>query len=385
MLDLSIYLTEVSEEFSSLSEEGTIGARIIKNDSGGFPDLKESGVAVVYVPEYRRSVDGYTGNNDEFRCALYNLFPGDSWSGVLYDLGTVVPGNKIEDTYYAVSQIVSELVKHKIVPLVVGGSQDLTLALYKGFETLEQTVNICTVDAKLDIGEPTDEPTSNGFISHLLMQRPCYLFNYANIGLQRPKVQKKEMDLFNKLYFDYCRLGEFNDDFKTAEPHLRNADILSVDIASMKGADIDPANYSAPNGFRAEQLCQIAKYAGMSDKMSAMGVFNVNPDQVVYASNLIAEVIWYFTDGMFSRVGDFPIGGKQDYKKFYVHLEEFSDDLVFYKSNKSDRWWLEVSYPAREGSKYERHHLVPCNEKDYAAAMDNVVPDLWWKTLQKLS
>ena len=70
------------------------------------------------------------------------------------------------------------------------------------------------------------------YSSAWLFQSAQYLFNYANIGMQRPLVQKKEVDLFDKLYFDICRLGAFNANFKLAEPHLRNADILSVDFKS---------------------------------------------------------------------------------------------------------------------------------------------------------
>jgi hypothetical protein len=45
---------------------------------------------------------------------------------------------------------------------------------------------------------------------------------------------------------------------------------------------------------------------------------------------------------------------------------------------------MEVPYPPKEGSKYERHHLAPCNKEDYDNAMKNQIPDLWWKTYQKL-
>ena len=81
----------------------------------------------------------------------------------------------------------------------------------------------------------------------------------------------------------------------------------------------------------------------------------------------------------------FPIGSKKNYVKFHVHMDDFKDDLVFYKSDKSGRWWLEVKYPAGESGKYERHQLIPCNKEDYEGAMENNIPNLWWRTLQKLS
>ena len=143
-------------------------------------------------------------------------------------------------------------------------------------------------------------------------------------------------------------------------------------------------NQAIPNGFYAQQICQIAKYAGISDKSTTFGIFNYNKSNDV-SDQLLAQIIWYFLDGVGSRKGDFPIGSKTDYTKFRVFQEESNNELIFYKSNKSERWWLEVPYPPSEGKKYERHYIIPCNKEDYDNAMKNEIPDLWWKTYQKLS
>ena len=138
-----------------------------------------------------------------------------------------------------------------------------------------------------------------------------------------------------------------------------------------------------PNGFYAEQICQIARYAGISDKVTSFGVFNFESVNVM-SDKLLAEIIWYFIQGTMSRKGDFPIGSKSEYTRFTVFLEESGREIVFFKSNKSARWWMEVPYPPQSGTKYERHHMVPCNKLDYDNAMNNEMPDLWWKTYQKL-
>jgi len=259
----------------------------------------------------------------------------------------------------------------------------LTYAIYQGFQQLEQMLNLAIVDSSFDLGDPENEIKDNGYITPILMSRPCYLFNCSNIGIQAPYVKKSELDLYEKLYFDVCRLGEFNSDFKRAEPYLRNADFLSIDLNAIRFSDCQ-TSYNKPNGFYADQICQIAKYAGISDKLSCLGLFNMN-EAISQNKQLLAEVLWYFIDGYAQRKGDFPVGTKKDYLKFNVHLESYENDLVFYKSPKSDRWWLEVPYPNQKGVKYERHYLVPCSFEDYQAAMKSEIPDLWWKTYQKLS
>jgi arginase family enzyme len=385
MKDISIYFTELAIEKNYSDQK--IGGVIQQYSNGSFPELGKGGIALVYVPEFRGELSEKSElHTESFRSYFYDLNLGIDWKMPIYDLGNILPGSNLNDTYFAVSQVVAELIKKSIVPVVIGGSQDLTVALYKGYEKLEQMVNLCCVDHQLDLGNPENELSANGFISHLLLQRPCYLFNHANIGLQAPFASKSEFDLFDKLYFDICRLGEFNSDFKKAEPHLRNSDILSVDFRSIRASELRQPCYVSPNGFYAEQICQIAKYAGISDKLTTFGVFNYYPERIAgSASFLLAQIIWYFIDGVSQRKGDFPVGSKKDYIKFTVHLDDFKDEIVFYKSNKSDRWWMEVPYPQQKNAKYERHHMVPCDVYDYERAMKNEMPDLWWKTYQKLS
>ena len=383
MKDISIYFSPVN--VTTDFEENTLISGVQLHVDGSFPELKKEGVALIHVPEYRGTDLPSTIQADVFRNEFYQLYKGDGWNFEIYDLGTIHPGEKVEDTYFALSQVVTELTKARIIPVVIGGGQDLTLACFKGFEPLEQMVNVCSIDSKLDIGSPDDLLESNGFVSHLLMQRPCYLFNYSVIGVQRPLVSRESLALFDRLYFDVCRLGEFNANFKIAEPYLRNSEIISIDFNSVKSGETDTSVYTNPNGFYMDQVCQLAKYGGLSDKTSCFGVFNVHPSQNSVASSGVAQVVWYFLDGVAQRVGDFPIGSKKNYVKFHVHMDDFKDDLVFYKSDKSGRWWLEVKYPAGESGKYERHQLIPCNKEDYEGAMENNIPNLWWKTLQKLS
>lgn len=383
MEDISLFFAPVAQD--RVVDFGLGKIIDTHTESAGFPEIPKQSIALFYVPEFRNSNFAKV-KHEKFREQLHQFNYGKDWNRKIVDLGDVFPGESINDTYFAVSKIVATLVKHDVIPVIIGGSQDLTMAVYKGYETLEQYVNLCTIDAKLDMGTPENELHADGYISHLLVQRPCYLFNHSNIGLQIPFADKDELDLFDQLYFDYCRLGEYNADFKRAEPHLRNSDILSIDFSSIRYGELADSQYSNANGFYADQICQISRYAGVSDKLSSLGIFNYLPEltDATNASNLVAQIIWYFIDGVNARVGDYPIGNRKNYLKFIVHIDDFKDEIVFFKSDKSARWWMQIPYPAEEKRKYERHYLVPCNQEDYDRAMQNEIPDLWWKTYQKL-
>lgn len=51
------------------------------------------------------------------------------------------------------------LLKNKIIPIVIGGSQDLTYPLYRAFDELEQMVNVASIDSRFDFGA-ADRPLS---------------------------------------------------------------------------------------------------------------------------------------------------------------------------------------------------------------------------------
>ncbi len=384
MNDISIYFNPV--EKPSDNNQDCLG-NILNTYTSSFPELKKGDIALVFVPEYRNMNAAFHSENMHMgiREQLHKLFPKRNWKQNLVDLGDILPGSNTNDTLFALSSVIEELVKAEIIPVIIGGSQDLSLAQFDAYKNLEQLVNLVSVDAFPDFGMPDEELLPNNYLQHILQRKPNHLFNFSTIGTQMYLVNPNEIDLVEKLFFDVCRLGDFNKDFKIAEPFIRNADLISIDMLSLRNSDYPRESFSSPNGFYAEQMCQIARYCGFSDKMTSIGLYNVwNPESFEVNDQLAAQIIWHIVDGINSRVGDFPVGSKKDYQKYRVALTQFKDEIVFYKSLKSDRWWIEVPYHPNEKSKYERHYMVPCNYEDYKTALEDEVPDLWWKTYQKI-
>ena len=66
-------------------------------------------------------------------------------------------------------------------------------------------------------------------------------------------------------------------------------------------------------------------------------------------------------------------------------MEEEGGDVVFYKSKKSSRWWVEVPCSGESKYKYLRHYIVPCLYEDYVAAMNGQVPIRWLIAYNKMN
>src|SRR5690606_2351832 len=117
------------------------------------------------------------------RKELYGLYPGN-WDVSIADLGNIHAGDSISDTYFALKKVVSSLVKKKIIPIVIGGSQDLTYALYRGYDDLEQMVNLVSIDNKFDFGKEDDNLSASSYLTKMIIDEPNNLFNFSNIGFQ---------------------------------------------------------------------------------------------------------------------------------------------------------------------------------------------------------
>jgi len=355
----------------------------IHSQKDGFPDLENVQIAIFGVQEDRNSQDNFGCGEDlhAIRQKLYQLFPG-KWHTSIADLGTIDKGNEVSDTYFAVKEIITSLLKKNIIPIIIGGGQDITYVNYRAYDDLEQSVNITTVDSRFDLGNLEEALTSQSYLSKIIMQEPNNLFNYCNVGYQTYFNSQEEISLLDNLFFDTYRLGKAKE-LESIEPAFRNSDIVSIDIGAIRQTDA-PANCNgSPNGFNGEEICAISRYAGISDKVSSFGIYEYNSkyDNNNQTAHLIAQMIWYFIEGVNFRVKDYPFSGKENYQKFTILLED-DEPLLFYKSNKSGRWWIEINILSN--NKYKRHALIPCTYKDYSDATKQIIPEKWYKAMRKM-
>jgi len=383
------FLTPVDKE--SILEEvelhpGQMGNYIFIYD-GKETELANYNIAFIGVNEDRASVNnpGSAKTPDLVRKELYKLFmpPIDKEFKVM-DLGNIKQGETPRDTYFALSAVVLELITNKIVPVIIGGSHDLTFGQYLGYKNLNALINLVILDERIDMLEnPSRKIDSSSFLMNILTHMPNYLFNYSHVGYQTYLNDSKAIEILEGLNFDCHRLGLIRANLEQTEPILRDADALSIDISCVRQADAPAHAQASPNGFSAEELCQITRYAGLSDKLTTLGIYEINPgyDNNHQTTQLAAQMIWYFIEGYYNRVGDYPLT-LDEHLKFTVHLEDTDHELIFWKSKKTERWWMELPFGDKE--KYGRNQLVPCSFEDYEGACEQELPDRWMKAYTKL-
>jgi len=368
----------IIEFINSLSSQ-ELGSKVVLHTEHQFPDISRINIAILGVLEDRRNINIVNAVNlSAVRKKLYATFPGN-WDASIADLGDILSGDSVEDTYFALKKVTSTLIKNKVIPIVIGGSQDLTYALYRAYDDLEQMVNLVSVDNRFDFGKENETISASSYLTKIIIDEPNNLFNYCNIGYQTYYNSQEEIDLIEKLFFDAYRLGEISNNIALAEPVFRDADLISFDLNSVKSSDSGNMISFEPNGFNGKEICSLSRYAGISDKVSAFGIFNHN--STVAESVLITQIIWYFIEGYHYRSKEYPFGSRANYLKYIVPLE--NEELVFYKSDKTDRWWIEIPYVVEGSNKLKRNTLLPCSYEEYLCACNQELPERWWKAQRK--
>lgn len=357
----------------------SLGKKVTFHSGTSFDSFSSYQIAIIGVLDNRGLQDGDdVVDLNKIRKSFYSLYPGN-WATKIIDFGDILPGESLSDTYYLLRKLTGVLLRNQVIPVVIGGSQDLTYAMYRAYDSLEQMVNLVCIDDRLDLMKEGSFPAAS-FLSRIIVEEPNNLFNYSNLGYQTYFNSQEEIDLIEGLYFEAYRLGEIVNNSKLAEPVLRDADLVSLDLNSIKSGDSGDFENFNPNGFDGREICSLARYSGLSDRVSAFGVFNYN--NLDSEALLIAQILWYFVEGVNFRSHEYPFISKETYFKYIVPLEDYQD-LVFYKSDISGRWWIEVEYTSSVNKMVTRRLLLPCDYDDYQSAISQQVPERWWRALKK--
>src|SRR5210317_1960072 len=365
----------------ALSPKQVLGKNIaIHKEGSGLPELKGLQIAIIGLSEQRNSFSANSQYEfNRFRKSFYELFPGN-WNIKIADLGDLPNGEKVEDTYFAVKEIGIHLKQMNIIPIFIGGSHDLLFPLYQVFQKFNQLVNIASVDRSYDFSQEDELISGRSYMSRIIMDKPNVLFNYTNIGFQNYYCATEEKDLMNKLYFDGYRLGEILDDVSITEPIFRDADIVGMDLKCLSWqATADPLK-GQPNGIDSRIICALSRYAGISDRVSFLGIYELPSTPMM--NQLLAQMVWYFIEGFSLRFDEYPVAVNDGFLKYTIPLS--NQTMVFYKSEKSERWWLELTNDSHLNNKSKKATLLACREKDYKSATQDNIPERWYNAVRRM-
>jgi formiminoglutamase len=331
-------------------------------------------IALIGVPEDRNSGKKLVTSANAIREKLYSLQqPAGKYT--IFDLGNFKPGTTIKDTYIGLKDLIEYLLSLNICPLIFGGSQDLTYSAALAMESIGTRFNLVSIDSKIDYAED-DSFHSDSYLNFIIGKNP-YLNHFTNIGHQIYFTPAEYISKFNEIGYDLIRLGTLRADNRETEPYLRDAHIISFDVSAIRQSEAPSTTFLSPNGLTADEACQLAYFSGFSNNIKTFGLYNVTSHEDHYqTAHLSAQILWYFILGFSARIPENPALIPSNFKKYIISLNE-KDEITFFKSIHTDRWWFEI--PLKEHDPL----VISCSYNDYLKACNHELPDRLWKMFKK--
>jgi formiminoglutamase len=353
----------------------------IKIHDKSFPSLEGKKIAIIgIVTEESR----YESNH--IRNYLYAMTRKE-YASIIVDLGNFLFDHQDGRIHEKLGFSLSEIITAGLIPILIGPSQDITFSQYLAYEYLERYINILNVDSRIDLNmDDEGEVKEDSYLSRILMKEPPYLFNLCQLAYQSHQTDSRIVKLLDSYHFELIRLGKIRDSFIEIEPVIRSCDMLSFDISSIRQADSPACKFPSPSGLSSEEACKISRIAGISNNLSCAAFYEYDSmkDKRHQSAHLIAQMIWYFTDGVYHRITEGSFTDNNSFVKYITSDQSNLHEMVFYKSKKSNRWWMEVPVSHKKKN-YVGKELFPCSYKDYELATQGEIPERWWKALKKLS
>jgi arginase family enzyme len=336
--------------------------------------LKNIEIAIVGVP-FSTEEDGCSLSKvpDLIRKELYQLAGMGKINMV--DFGNLKPASSNKGNYLAVRDVVDYLYESDVVTLVLGGSQDFSYGVCQAFRN-HKFFSFCTIDAFLDVKKGKEAFGAHNYLSRIFASQPN-IFQFSLLAYQSYYVANQYFTKTKGLGM-HLRLGQLRNDLTCAEPVFRNSDFLSFDFNAIKHTDA-PGQLMLPNGLHSEEACQLARYAGLSNRLGVFGLFGLN-ENVKNSSisiQLAAQVLWYFIEGFLKRSRLNPEDG-EGFSVYKVDITELASPLVFYQNDETKQWWIEAQ------AINEEKRYVACTEKDYEDVCNNEIPQFWLNYIQKI-
>lgn len=337
-----------------------------------FPDTEGVDIIIVGTNEYRGA--GFISNvnaADIVRRKLYKMFYWHKHIKIA-DIGNIKIGMTLKDTYSCLKTVLSEFSNSHTKLIVIGGSHDLTLAQSYIYQKNNRAVSASIIDAMVDLKADSMNRAEN-FLVEMLTGMPNYIDQYNHIGFQSYFTDPQLLNEMNKLGFDCTRVGVCKEDIENIEPIIRESELISFDINSIRYSDV-PGSSCSPNGFSGEEACRIAQFAGQSTSAETLGIYGYNPEQDVrdITATQIAQMIWYVIDGLHFAYNESSLDEKENFNQFHIY-GPFSDITTFLQSRRTGRWWMGIG----------EERFIPCSYEDYVTASNNKIPDRWLKAQER--
>jgi formiminoglutamase len=351
-----------------------IGSLIKVPQRDGWDAIDNAEVIILTCIEHRGSAAEPCTEEaiNQLREAFYKMY---SWHNEikLADVGNLLSGAQLSDTEFALNTVLDIFINQMQKKVVIlGGSHHLTLSQYKAFVQANKMVDCCIIDKLIDLRNEGE--ADERFLYDMLTNTPNFVKNFAAMAFQSYYTNPNIIETLDRLNFDCYRLGKVREEIDEMEPALRSSAFVSIDMLVMKHSDAPGIEGLSPNGLMGNEICKITRYAGMSEACQSLGIFGIGSltNEAHQTADLIAQMIWYYVDGIFLKSLEAHFSNVNMYNEFNVNTDGHL--LKFLQNKRTKRWWIQLN----------ENKYIGCSYNDYLSAANNNLPDRWLRGIAKL-
>ncbi len=310
---------------------------------------------------------------------LYALFTPSKAVAVI-DLGDIEIATTTSAASEKISYVLQRIFAEGVFPIVFAENMHSSTCVYDAVKAQRKSVSAAFVLPHANVGSAQEPLSGDNFLAHLMADYGRELGTLNVLGYQSYLTSPSDVKALQKQYCELLRLGAIRDNMLSAEPLLRDADLLCTAVNAVRQCDAPAATDASPNGLYAEEMCRLLRYASFSDKLKScyLGSFCLSNDAHGQTAKLVAQLIWHIMEGFAYRVGDHPAKSKMC-RKLQVQMGK-GQQILFYQSKASDRWWMSVPVDGTQDDV-----IIPCLIGDYEKSTRGEIPDRWLWFYKKLA
>ena len=319
-------------------------------------EVQENGVVLIFCSDERGS-----GGNAEMkdfsrlRKEFYTLSSFD-FEVSICDLGDLMSGKTQADTRYVLEEILTFCYNKNAVPVVIGGSVDLSYALFSALNFHQKGINYAHISNVASLSNEGEEISESNYLHKILTKKEASLRNFHLLGYQRHLNEIALLKLMKEVDFDVLRLADMMNTTERAEPFFRRADMVTLNCDAVESFSEAFSTNPQVNGLNRREICAYMKEIGLSENLKTVGVFNFNADSKNLLNHqLMAQMLWYLIEGI-NVQRTHP--KERSYDTFVVLID--NRDFSFKRDTVSGLWYFAKGKDVKK--------WIPCSREDYENA-----------------
>lgn len=223
------------------------------------------------------------------------------------DLGDITcPDNDMEASQDTLADVISQLVRQQVFPILMGGGHDIAYGHFKGlWEATQATsslkIGIINLDAHFDL-RPIESKANSGTPFLQILENCPRDVEYFAIGIQSASNAPELFEIARKHQVQYllsheCAEGLIAETFQKLAPFVQRNDYiyLSIDLDGFSSAYAPGVSAPSPLGFSPSFALMLIQYLFQSGKVVSCDLAELNPalDIDQSTANLAARLIDY--------------------------------------------------------------------------------------------